>query len=332
MSPVFYLVASDQFVDPKGGGVNRSPDGEAPTIVSGLKPMDYHVGVGVPFPPHKSEGPVSMVIPGGDTGGLTYDGWIASSGAAVGGWLYLVRWYPVQVKRGKTALVSLVLLPTGKDVNARLSELAPQEPKYRVALGAEGDSNVLGIPLSKAPVLLERIGLFFETTGRSTGRVWLLLDTETGTVTGRQRFENESGDHTITPITGLGTPELAVSRIPVSKRPPSSRESVVEATASGSNQLTLINSSGEPALVKIEGPTATTIDAPADAQRRVLLLPGDYFIKIRYGTSGKYRFERGANFTVTQTASTGSHVQITLHKVVGGNYNSWPISSADFDK
>jgi len=96
------------------------------------------------------------------------------------------------------------------------------------------------------------------------------------------------------------------------------------------NTVTFSNQSDEPALVRLIGPTSREVEVPNGARRTVDAAAGSYMIKVRYGVSGKYRYSKGEEFDVVQTQTTRSHTTITLHKVLGGNYDSYPISENEF--
>jgi hypothetical protein len=90
------------------------------------------------------------------------------------------------------------------------------------------------------------------------------------------------------------------------------------------------NKSGKPALVKLTGPTSTSVEVQNGDKGTVTASAGHYFIKIRYGTPGAYSYSKGDEFDVTETATTASAITITLHKIVAGNYGSKPISESEF--
>ncbi len=96
------------------------------------------------------------------------------------------------------------------------------------------------------------------------------------------------------------------------------------------NTVTFDNQSGEPALVKLIGSTYREVEVPDGATRTVDAAAGRYTIKVRYGVSGKYRYSKGEQFDVVETPTTRSQTTITLHKVAGGNYDSYPISDKEF--
>ena len=97
------------------------------------------------------------------------------------------------------------------------------------------------------------------------------------------------------------------------------------------NTITFDNQSGVSALVKVEGPTFTTVLVPNGSQRIVNLAAGNYVIKVRYGNGpNDYRYEKGDPFTVEQTATQYTEISMTLHKVVAGNSHSEGISADDF--
>jgi tetratricopeptide (TPR) repeat protein len=101
-------------------------------------------------------------------------------------------------------------------------------------------------------------------------------------------------------------------------------------SASAQNTVSFDNQSGEPALVKLIGPTSSEIEVPDGTKQSVQASAGKYFIKVRYGVQGKYRYTKGQEFTVDETATTKSTITITLHKVVNGNYGSSPITEREF--
>jgi hypothetical protein len=63
------------------------------------------------------------------------------------------------------------------------------------------------------------------------------------------------------------------------------------------------------------------------------VIGGQYYIVTRYGAArDHYSYSKGDSFKVTQTATQHSVITITLHKVVNGNYETSPISAAEFDR
>lgn len=99
------------------------------------------------------------------------------------------------------------------------------------------------------------------------------------------------------------------------------------------NTITFDNQSGEPALVILKGPTEKTVEVPDGQSRIVNAAAGKYHILVRYSNKPEdYRYAKGDPFTVTQTATQYSAITITLHRVIGGDYATHPISSEEFDK
>jgi hypothetical protein len=98
------------------------------------------------------------------------------------------------------------------------------------------------------------------------------------------------------------------------------------------NTITFDNRSGEPALVKLIGPTGQTVEVPDGESRTVNVAAGEYYILVRYGNKPEqYNYTKGDPFTVQQTGTQYSVITITLHKVVGGNYPTRPTSVEEFD-
>jgi hypothetical protein len=95
------------------------------------------------------------------------------------------------------------------------------------------------------------------------------------------------------------------------------------------NTITFHNQAGEPALVKLVGPAQKEIEVPNGTKVSVDAASGRY-IKVRYGTLGKYHYAKGEEFEVRETPTAHSAISITLHKVIAGNYESKPISEEEF--
>ncbi len=90
------------------------------------------------------------------------------------------------------------------------------------------------------------------------------------------------------------------------------------------------NKSGKPALVKLVGPTASSVSVENSTEQSVSVAPGHYFVKVRYSAPGAYSYSKGDEFDVTETATTAADITITLQKVAVGNYGSKTISEAEF--
>jgi ABC-type Fe3+-hydroxamate transport system substrate-binding protein len=109
--------------------------------------------------------------------------------------------------------------------------------------------------------------------------------------------------------------------------------STVVYAQSYANQITFDNSSGNDALVKLVGPTGGVVAVPNNRERTVRVAPGTYFILVRYGDApSNYAYTRGQTFSVEQVGNMYSVITITLHKVIGGNYESHSIPAADFER
>lgn len=133
------------------------------------------------------------------------------------------------------------------------------------------------------------------------------------------------------PVPDIRAPEVSVP--PVG----GSTGGEAQSTAAGetgdarpANTVTFENESGLPALVKLVGPTETTVNVADGGQATVNAAPGRYVIKVRYGQSGKYRYMQGDPFEITQTATSYSKIRITLHTVSGGKYGMSPIGEDEF--
>lgn len=99
------------------------------------------------------------------------------------------------------------------------------------------------------------------------------------------------------------------------------------------NTITFENESGEPAVVKLVGPSDQSVEVSQGESRTVNVAAGKYHILVRYGSKGdQYTYSKGDPFTVEQTATQYSAISITLHKVVDGNYATHPTSRAEFDQ
>ena len=99
------------------------------------------------------------------------------------------------------------------------------------------------------------------------------------------------------------------------------------------NTITFDNQAGEYALVKLVGPTLTSIEVPNGKKRTIHAEKGEYYILTRYGTDpNKYKFSKGETFEVTQSKTEYSKTTITLYPVIDGNYSTTPITSDEFSK
>ncbi|MFH1097480.1 MAG: hypothetical protein V1749_08285 [Candidatus Desantisbacteria bacterium] len=99
------------------------------------------------------------------------------------------------------------------------------------------------------------------------------------------------------------------------------------------NTITFENQSGELAFVKLVGPTTQSVEVPHSESRMMKVAAGEYYTLVRYGNTPKqYTYSKGEPFTVTETVIQYSAITITLHKVVDGNYSTYPTSQKEFDK
>ena len=85
--------------------------------------------------------------------------------------------------------------------------------------------------------------------------------------------------------------------------------------------------------MKVIGPTVQTVEVPKGQNHTVNVVAGEYYLLVRYGSKpDQYSYTKGDPFTVNQTAIQYSVINITLHKVVGGNYPTHPSSHEEFDR
>lgn len=98
------------------------------------------------------------------------------------------------------------------------------------------------------------------------------------------------------------------------------------------NTITFDNQSGKQALVKVVGPTSRSIAVPDGETRTVNVTSGEYYILIRYGSEPEdYQYRKGDPFRVVQTSTKYTAITITLHKVIGGDYETHPVSRKEFE-
>ena len=99
-----------------------------------------------------------------------------------------------------------------------------------------------------------------------------------------------------------------------------------------SSTVTFDNRSGEPAVVKLVGPTPYIVDVPDEQNRTAMkVAPGEYLILVRYGNHpNEYTYSKGDPFHVEETAMSYSMLTITLHKVINGNYRTHRSSALEF--
>lgn len=108
--------------------------------------------------------------------------------------------------------------------------------------------------------------------------------------------------------------------------------------------ITFKNQSGQTALVRVKGPTPHEITIPDGTDRKVHVAGGSYYFTARYGTPKKskkpsdYTDGRGEKFTIQDrrvregnaVRREFSSTQVTLHKVINGNFKIAPISANEF--
>jgi len=125
-----------------------------------------------------------------------------------------------------------------------------------------------------------------------------------------------------TPRPSASRPAGRVASRPVRSQPP---------VRYGRSIITFDNQSGEPALVRLVGPTRAEVAVP-DRRRNSInrVAAGRYVLYVRYGTPGAYRYIEGDAFRVEGTATGYSSITITLHGVQEGNYSIRGSSAADF--
>lgn len=102
--------------------------------------------------------------------------------------------------------------------------------------------------------------------------------------------------------------------------------------AAEKNSLTLINHSGDNALVKLTGPSRRTVTIPNGSSRIVNIAGGQYLIYVRYGTPGRYRFTKGESFRIEETSFSYTQATLTLHGVQNGNYHTEASSENEFNR
>lgn len=96
----------------------------------------------------------------------------------------------------------------------------------------------------------------------------------------------------------------------------------VQPSVYGSSIVTFDNQSGEPALVRLVGPTRGEVYVPNGGRGAIQnVAAGHYLIYTRYGNPNQYRYTQGDHFDVHGSGMTYSHVTITLHSVPAGNYS-----------
>ena len=99
----------------------------------------------------------------------------------------------------------------------------------------------------------------------------------------------------------------------------------------GRSTINFDNQSGQPALVRLMGPTRAEVFVPNNGRNAInRVAAGHYVIRVRYGTEGNYRYTEGDHFDVRGSGTSYSRVTITLHGVASGNYSMHGSTAADF--
>jgi hypothetical protein len=103
-------------------------------------------------------------------------------------------------------------------------------------------------------------------------------------------------------------------------------------SSSEKNILTLINKSGDHALVKLVGQSRKVVEVPNGSDQTIYIAGGKYLIYARYGNGPKYRFTRGESFTIQDSATSYTQATLTLHGVINGNYSTYDSSEDEFNR
>jgi LysM repeat protein len=97
------------------------------------------------------------------------------------------------------------------------------------------------------------------------------------------------------------------------------------------NMMTLVNNSGEEALVKIVGPKSGVVELTKETERTILLPAGTYKYYVRYSQGPKASYARGTPFTL-EAVSTG-YIEASLTLISPpGNYQPDPVLEEEFNK
>ena len=79
------------------------------------------------------------------------------------------------------------------------------------------------------------------------------------------------------------------------------------------NTLTVENKSGDPVHAELIGPSAQALELADNESRTVNVAPGEYTMRIRYGTDPKaYSYSKVAPFKVEQTSTTYMAATVTI--------------------
>ena len=101
----------------------------------------------------------------------------------------------------------------------------------------------------------------------------------------------------------------------------------------GSSIITFDNQSGDPALVRLVGPTRAEVLVPSGSRNSIYhVAAGNYFLLVRYGSPGRYRYIRCDRFDVQESAGTYATIAFTLHTVAFGNYAYRDASEDEFNQ
>jgi hypothetical protein len=98
------------------------------------------------------------------------------------------------------------------------------------------------------------------------------------------------------------------------------------------NILTFINHSGNYAMVKLMGPTRSTVTVQDNGEATVNIAGGKYVIYVRYGKKSPYRYTKGESFAIEDSSLKYTKATLTLHGVVNGNYRTAGSSEEEFNR
>lgn len=98
------------------------------------------------------------------------------------------------------------------------------------------------------------------------------------------------------------------------------------------NRITFINKSGMDALVKLVGPRRYVVLVEDSESETIRIYGGTYHVFVRYDEGSRFRYAKGEQFQIEDSAYSFTEASLTLHGVINGNYSIENISQDAFER
>lgn len=282
-----------------------------PVKITGIKAGRYWVGITTQFDPLMGENLNPMKMPSFNP--LDFYAWDGSEknmlSTKEGGIIY-TAWYSAWVEPQKNAVVTVVRMKKGSDINARLQELPPRSPMYKVSAKPSDDETL------KLVNLLQKYGKAFQSQDSilsvqqaEGGSIYHLVAGEKADNLKRSLFgEMPQGD----PIS------FSTSNPNASAREKNGDSTVLppyESDLNGPNEVRVMNPNKFGVFVGLRKTNSgKNFEVSPGSVSSVFVPDGKYEIYFVYSNQPDALY-KGDGFTLERNG-----IEIKLVKVTGGNY------------